>query len=223
MTKNMMLFFGIILSVSFHMTMFSLEIMKPLRWLKNKFSARPVITRVIDKQEIMDESIYPENFVAIDTTPMVVHDTRKITFTNNMPDIIMTLKDDPKYKKLLDLVDQEIIVNGKNITAGQSADIEVYDDLCMVTIKLRSGIAQLIYAMEQGTMRGILLLLIKHIEPWIQWQYRVMCKIRKNVDSFDMFDIIAQASDQIKDTSAVNHRFKWVLVVELSLNKELTI
>lgn len=218
MTKNMMLFFGIILSVSFHTLSFGLDILGPLRWLKQKFSSKPALTRTITIQE-SDAQGLPIMHIDKNTC----HTKREITFENNIPDFFDALKDEPAYKDLPNLIDQAIIVDGKSIAPGSTTVMTVHDDQCLVTIRLYKGIAKLIFSMEQGILRGILMHLLKHVEPWIQWQYHLICKISKDIDHVQLSDIILQAYIQAQDSSAVNHRFKWVLVVELSLNKELTI
>lgn len=218
MTKNMTLFCCIIFSLSFHCMSVAFDVLRPLRWLKQRFTGRPVVTRSVGIAEIKGQNIS----VPITETKMQ-HSKRDITFENNIPDFFDALKDEPAYKDLPNLIDQAIIVEGKSIAPGTSSVLTIHDNQCLVTIRLYKGIAKLIYSMEHGTLRGILLRLLKHIEPWIQWQYHLVCNISPDVDLVQLSDIILQAYTQAQDSGAVNHRFKWVLVVELSLNKELTI
>lgn len=218
MKNNMMLVFGMVIVLSLHTSMCALGILSPLRWLKQKFTRQPTITRTISEQEPHSRNVsvnYDEHSAVIVK--------KDVLFENNIPDFFEALAEDPQYKDLPNLVDQSVIVNGICVKPGSCETIAVHNNQFMITIKLYKGIAKLIYSMEQGTMRGILLRLLNHIEPWIQWQYNLTCNINKDVNCVELADIILQAYAQALDGNAVNHRFKWVLVVELSLNKELNI
>jgi hypothetical protein len=149
----------------------------------------------------------------------VIHTKRQVLFENNIPQFFEALRGDPDYADVPSLIDQTIMVNGKAISPGTSADITIEDDKGVVTIKLHKGFAKLIYAMEQGFLRGILMKLLKRMDPWIQWQYSVTFTLNKDIDFVQLSDLVLAAYNKSLDQNAVNHRFKWILVVDLSLNE----
>jgi hypothetical protein len=116
-------------------------------------------------------------------------------------------------------MDQTILVNGRAILPGTTAEIEIENGKGVVTIKLHKGFSKLIYAMQKGPLRGILVYLLSRIEPWIQWQYNVTFAINEDIDSIQLSELVLVAYDKSQDQNAVNHRFQWILVVDLSLNE----
>ncbi len=151
------------------------------------------------------------------------HVARGVTFENNIPEYLALLKSDPEYADLENLIDPTIIVNGKAVAPGSCETIAIEDDQCLVTIRLHKGMAKLIYAMNHGALRGVLVQLLKRMERWTQWQYTLVCHIGTGLDRIQLSNIILEAYSKAKDSRSVNQRFKWILVVELSLNEKIDI
>jgi hypothetical protein len=212
MKKCTLICIGVLLTATIQTAVLPLSIVNTLRWLKQRLITQP-----------MTRGFAHDGFVVTvpETAEAVSHTSRSITFENNIPEFFDALKGSPDYEDLPNLIDQTIIVNGKSIMPGTSTTMTIDDDQFLVTIKLYKGIAKLIYAMEHGTLRGILMRLLKQLDPWIQWQYNFSCRVNKDLDRMQLSDVVLAAYDQSRDLNAVNHRFKWVLVVELALNKEL--
>lgn len=208
--KYMILFLSIFFAIGIHTAVKPISVMNTLRWLKQKFASHPV-TRGIAMSDL-------ETVAAAPVQP-VKHTKREILFENNIPQFFDELKDNPDYADMPNLIDQTIMVNGKAILPGTNADITIEDDKGVVTIKLHKGFAKLIYAMQQGTLRGILMKLLKRIDPWIQWQYSVTFTINKDMDFVQLSDLVLAAYNKSLDQNAVSHRFNWMLVVDLSLNE----
>lgn len=208
--KYKILFWSILFAMTINITVKPINIMNSLRWLIQRVANKPV-ARCRATGDL--ETVQP-----VHVNP-VKHTSREVLFINNIPEFFDALKDDPEYADMPSLIDQTIMVNGKALMPGSSADITIEDDKGVVTIKLHKGFAKLIYAMQQGTLRGILMKLLKRIDPWIQWQYSVTFTIHKDIDCIQLSDLVLAAYNKSLDQNAVNHRFKWILVVDLSLNE----
>ena len=208
--KSMVLFLSISLVACGTTTIKPIGVVDSLRWLKQKFVRQPA-ARAVDMGEVAAVAPVPAE--------PVEHTRRDILVENNIPQFFEVLRDNPAYADLPTLIDQTITVNGKAMMPGTSSDITIEDGKCTITIKLHKGFAKLIYAMQQGALRGILMKLLKRIDPWIQWQYSVTFTINKDIDFLQLSDLVLAAYNKSLDQSAVNHRFKWILVVDLSLNE----
>ena len=212
-TKKCIVFlWSVIFAFGVNTTVEPVGVTTALKWVKQKFASKHVARDVA--MEVA------EPIVAIPATP-IEHTIRTVLFENNIPQFFDALKDDPAYADLPNLMDQTIIVNGKAIMPGTSSEITIEDGRGMVTIKLHKGFAKIIYAMQQGTLRGILMKLLKHVEPWLQWQYSVPFTINKDIDFVQLSDLVLSAYNKSLDQNAVNQRFKYILVVDLSLNEPI--
>lgn len=210
MKKYMTLCLSIIMLVFMHTTVKSFDIDSTIRWLKQRFSSRPV-TRGIELDDTETVQAVP--------VKSVEHTQREVLFENNIQELFKALKDDPRYADVPNLIDESIIVNGKALAPGSKAEIVIEDGKGVMTIKLRKGFSKLIYAMQQGTLRGILMKLLKSIDPWLEWRYNVTFTVNKDIDFVQLSDLVLAAYNKAQDESAVNHRFKYILVVDLSLNE----
>lgn len=208
--KNAVLFLSIFFAASVHNTVMSINIMNSLRWLKQKFASHPV-TRGVAADDL--------EMVVAAPVDRVEHLKRLVVFENNIPQLSERLKDDPESANVPNLIDQSVIVNGNAIAPGTSSEVIVEDNKVVITIKFYKGFAKLIYAMPQGALRGILMKLLKQIDPWIQWQYSVVVNIGQDLEVVQLADLILLACQKLRDENTVNHRFKWILVVDLSLNE----
>lgn len=208
--KCLILLLNIIFAMGVYTTAVPLNVPNIFTWLRQKFASKTVsrITPAKDVEITLEEPMAP-----------VIHTKRQVLFENNIPQFFEALKGDPDYADVPSLIDQTIMVNGKAIMPGTGADIPIEDDKGVVTIKLHKGFAKLIYAMEQGVLRGILIKLLKFIDPCIQWQYSVTFTLNKDIDFVQLSDLVLAAYNKSLDQNAVNHRFKWILVVDLSLNE----
>jgi hypothetical protein len=204
--KLMILFMSIVFGLCISTTTEPISLRRAIQWVRHKFTGSPVAG-----------TLNTENIIGIPTVPQapVAHVQRTVLFENNMRDFF----DDPAYAELPNLIDSTIIVNGKSLTPGSRAEITVQDGFGVVTIKLHKGIAKLIYAMQQGALKGVLMSLLKYVEPWLQWQYSVTFRINDDIDCVQLSDLVLAAYNKSLDENAVNHRFKWILVVDLSLNE----
>ena len=213
--KYGMLFLSIFFAVNIYSPVYPVNLVNALRWVKQKFVGRPV-TRAMAQN----------NFEPIEVPVPDSHRNcwtvrREILFENNMPQFFDLLKDDPSYANVPALIDQTICINGQAILPGTSARIMLENNRGVVTIKLHKGFAKLIYAMQQGALRGVLMKLLKQMEPWLQWQYSAPFTINDDIDYIQLSDLVLAAYNKSLDQSAVNHRFKWILVVDLSLNETI--
>jgi hypothetical protein len=208
--KLMILFMSIVFGLCISTTTEPISLKRAIQWVRHKFTGSPVAG-----------TLNTENIIVIPAVPQapVVHVQRTVLFENNMRDFFDALSDDPAYAELPNLIDSTIIVNGKSLTPGSRAEITVQDGFGVVTIKLHKGIAKLIYAMQQGALKGVLMSLLKYVEPWLQWQYSVTFRINDDIDCVQLSDLVLAAYNKSLDENAVNHRFKWILVVDLSLNE----
>jgi hypothetical protein len=185
--------------------------MSAMRWAKQKFvNRRPVAydAGLIDMEPVVLVPSHP-----------VEHTKRIVLFENNIPQFFDVIKDDPAYADAPTLIDQTMIVNGKDILPGTSTEITIEDGTFVVTIRLYKGFAKLIYAMQKGALRGILMELLKHMEPWLKWQYNVKFAVKDDVDFIQLSDLVLIAYNKSLDQNAVNHRFKSFLLVDLWLNE----
>ncbi len=210
MKKYMMLCLSIIMLMFMYTTVKPFDIGNTIRWLKQRFSSRPV-TRGIELDDTETVQAVP--------VKSVEHTQREVLFENNIQELFKALKDDPRYADVPNLIDESIIVNGKALAPGSNAEIVIEDGKGVMTIKLRKGFSKLIYAMQQGTLRGILMKLLKSIDPWLEWRYNVTFTVNKDIDFVQLSDLVLAAYNKAQDESAVNHRFKYILVVDLSLNE----
>jgi hypothetical protein len=191
----------------------SIGVTNVLRWVKQKFVRHSVsrgapMVAPDTAEDAFGEPIVPSK-----------RQVRSVRFENNIPRFFDSLKDDPAYAEVPSLMDQTILVNGRAILPGTTAEIEIENGKGVVTIKLHKGFSKLIYAMQKGPLRGILVYLLSRIEPWIQWQYNVTFAINEDIDSIQLSELVLVAYDKSQDQNAVNHRFQWILVVDLSLNE----
>jgi len=208
--KSVLLFMSIVFGLCICTTTEPIGLRRAIEWVKHRFIGSPV-TRNVHTEDII---VIP----AVQQAP-VVHVQRTVLFENNMREFFDALSDDPAYAELPNLIDSTIVVNGKSLTPGSSAEVVVQDGLGVVTIKLHKGIAKLIYAMQQGALKGVLMNLLRYVEPWLQWQYSVTFRINDDIDYVQLSDLVLAAYNKSLDENAVNHRFKWILVVDLSLNE----
>jgi hypothetical protein len=213
--KSVIFFLSIFFSFGVFTPVRPISATNVLKWVKQKFASHPVTRSVAVPEEVDPVDIIPAR--------SVVHSSRLITFENNIPQFFDTLKEDPAYAEVPAFIDQTIMVNGKAIMPGTSADINIEDGKGIVTIKLHKGFSKLIHAMQQGPLRGILIKLLKQIEPWVQWTYSARFTTNDDLDSIQLSDLVLAAYDQSLDQSAVNHRFKYTLVVDLSLNEPINL
>ena len=183
-----------------------------MRWVKNKLVSSPATRSVpvCDAQIDLEVPVVPVQRVM-----------RAVTFENNLPQYFDYLKEDERYAEVPNLIDQTIIVNGQEVVPGSRVNIMVEDNKAIITIRLYKGCAKLIFAMMQGPLRSILMKLIKHtMEPWLQWQYKVVCNIH-DLDYVQLSDVVLNAYEKSQNTNAVGHRFSWMLLVELLLNETI--
>lgn len=207
--KYGMLFIGIFFGMFLCLPVKPVNMSDVYRWLKYKIVSRP-INKGVNEVPVEVPTVVHEP---------IQHSRRQVIFLNNMRELFDTLKDDPAYAELPNLIDSTVIVGGQALTPGSSMDIMIEDDMIVVTIKLYKGIAKLIHAMEQSALKGILISLLNRIEPWVQWQYSVRFRISKNIDAVQLSDLVLAAYNKALNEKGVNHRFKWILVVDLSLNE----
>lgn len=188
-----------------------------LSWVKDRWSSEPapsVPLRTVQPLVELKES----------QVPLVCHNKRELVFENDIPEFFDMLKDDPQYKDVPSLIDQTIIVNGMPITPGTQAKVMVFDNQFYIGIKLHKGVAKLIYAMKQGTLKGLLMRLLKNIEPWILWQCSsIVVTVPETMDHVMLSDVILSVYDHVQDLNAVNQRFKWLLIVDISLNEKINL
>lgn len=208
--KSVLFFMSIVFGLCISTITEPISFGRAIQWVKHRFTSSSA-TRTVNTEDII---VVP----AVQQAP-VVHVQRTVLFENNMREFFDVLSDDPAYAELPNLIDSTIVVNGKSLTPGSSAEVTVQDGLGVVTIKLHKGIAKLIYAMQQGALKGVLISLLKYVEPWLQWQYSVTFRINDDIDCVQLSDLVLAAYNKSLDENAVNHRFKWILVVDLSLNE----
>jgi hypothetical protein len=207
---SIILFTSIVLSLCVGTTTQTIGLRKAMQWVKQKFMR----SHEVDPNRADDVLVFP---VVQQTRD--VFKQRTVLFENNIREFFEALGDDPVYADLPNLIDSTIVVNGKALTPGSGARITLQNGLGVVTIKLHKGIAKLIYAMQQGILKGLLIDLLKYVEPWLQWQYSVTFRINDDIDCIQLSDLVLAAYNKSLDENAVNHRFKWILVVDLSLNE----
>lgn len=189
------------------------RVLAPFYWLYHKtFSKNQTRTVMYETQQVPEVIELP-----------IVHSFREVTFVNNLGELFDALKDDPYYRELPNLIDQNIIVNGKTIMPGTSSTLLIEDNHCIVTINLYQGMVKIIYAMQQGVLKGILMKLLKHIEPWLQWQYTFACHINEDLDSINLSDVVLSAYNQAQDLGSVNTQFSFSLLVKMALNQPIDV
>lgn len=189
------------------------KILAPFFWLYHKVCPKNSKRTVMYETQQMSEVI---------ELP-IIHSFREVTFVNNLGELFDALKDDPYYCELPNLIDQNIIVNGRTIMPGTSSMLLIEDNRCIVTINLYQGMVKIIYAMQQGVLKGILMQLLKHIEPWLQWQYAFACHINEDLDCINLSDIVLSAYNQAQDLSAVSTQFSFSLLVKMALTQPIDV
>jgi hypothetical protein len=212
-------FFGVTIFLgSLYTSAYSFGVVDSLRWVKQRIVGPRVtaghVTRSVaapNEQEDLMPPIEP-----------VKYEGRIVTFENNIMQCFEDIKDNPMYADAPALINPTIVVNGQEVAPDVQAQIMTDNGKGFIIIRLYKACAKQIYAMQQGPLRTVLMKLLKYtMEPWLQWQYKVRFDVH-DLEYVQLSDLVLNAYQRaIEHNAAVNHSFKWILLVELSLNETI--